>query len=201
MHNCFSYKTAVLLHNGSQKIVVVLVLLLLPLNQLCSLNYLLYCQLFLLYQLPQQPSPWEQMHSLLLTRSPPTPLIFYPLLMPTNNRRAPHLWLTATSKHPICCTPLFILGKLMWSVVIFWRLHDRYIEGLRQSKQHMSNWDSSQSIQQQGMTHVQPNLQTNTWVSSKAAPNNKNLVDALYQLRDYLLQDTAKLSKYLSTTK
>lgn len=75
-----------------------------------------------------------------------------------------------------------------------------YIEGLRQNKEHMSNWSDSQNIRQQDMTHIEPDLHASSWLSPKAVPNNKNLLDALYQLRDYLAQDTAKLSKYLSTT-
>lgn len=121
---------------------------------------------------------------------------------PNNNKRLSHAWTTAVNKsHPNCCTPQFILGKFISQFCQLLGIPiTSYIEGLRQNKQHMSNWSDSQSIRQQGMTRVEPHLHVDSWLSSKAAPNNKNIVDALYQLRDYLMQDSAKLSKYLSTT-
>ncbi|XP_065909359.1 protein polybromo-1-like [Dysidea avara] len=79
-------------------------------------------------------------------------------------------------------------------------VYTRYLEGLRSNKQHLSNWQYSQTVQQeQGMVQTPAGLQPTKWISPKAVPSNKNITDALYQLRDHLLQDTAKLSKYLSS--
>lgn len=75
----------------------------------------------------------------------------------------------------------------------------RYLQGLRSNKQHFSNWHDSQTVQQCGMAQAPASLQPAKWISPKAVPNNKNITDALYQLRDHLLQDSAKLSKYLSS--
>ena len=94
---------------------------------------------------------------------------------------------------------LYHIVKLFHVQVLYSSPPNRYIQGLESDSPLMSSCESSQTIRENQRSHPPKPILASDWLSPEAIQHSDSVVDALWALRDHMLQDSVKLTRYLDS--
>lgn len=90
--------------------------------------------------------------------------------------------------------PLFVTVPPRPQRVLHSEAYIKYIEGLQNNSQSISNWDKTLKATRETITHDTSRLPTH-WLGARAKDKPEEVVDALWKLRNFLWRDSLSLSK------